>query len=56
MKFGLSEETIAKRGIFNYNKVQQLLSDNKKGTIDASYPIWSLLAIESWMRQFVDKK
>lgn len=52
----LSEETIAKRGIFNYNKVQQLLSDNKKGTIDASYPIWSLLAIESWMRQFVDKK
>lgn len=52
----LSEETIAKRGIFNYNKVQQLISDNKKGTIDASYPIWSLLAIESWMRQFVDKK
>jgi asparagine synthase (glutamine-hydrolysing) len=52
----LSEETITKRGIFNYKKVQQLLSDNKKGTIDASYPIWSLLAIESWMRQFVDKK
>lgn len=52
----LSEATITKRGIFNYNKVQQLLSDNQKGTVDASYPIWSLLAIESWMRQFVDKK
>lgn len=52
----LSEATITKRSIFNYNKVQQLLSDNQKGTVDASYPIWSLLAIESWMRQFVDKK
>ncbi|SEP54782.1 asparagine synthase (glutamine-hydrolyzing) [Flavobacterium urocaniciphilum] len=51
----LSKETITKRGIFNYEKVQQLIADNKKGTKDVSYPIWSLLAIESWMRQFVDK-
>ena len=51
----LSEENIKNRGYLNYDKVVELIDDNKKGKIDASYPIWSLLAIESWMRQFVDK-
>lgn len=50
----LSKETITKRGIFNFDKVSKLIEDNKKGVIDASYSIWSLLAIESWMRQFYD--
>lgn len=50
----LSKETIIKRGIFNFDKVSKLIDDNKKGIIDASYSIWSLLAIESWMRQFYD--
>jgi asparagine synthase (glutamine-hydrolysing) len=50
----LSEESINNRGIFNYKKVLELIEDNRNGTIDASYPIWSLLAIESWMRQFND--
>lgn len=52
----LSKESIIKRGIFNFDKVSKLIQDNKKGKIDASYPIWSLLAIESWMRQFYDIK
>ena len=52
----LSKETINKRGIFNFDKVANLIEDNKKGVIDASYSIWSLLAIESWMRQFYDNK
>tara|TARA_B110000003_G_scaffold247904_1_gene259251 strand:+ start:7521 stop:9401 length:1881 start_codon:yes stop_codon:yes gene_type:complete len=52
----LSDESIKKRGIFNYMKVLKLIEDNRKGIIDASYPIWSLMAIESWMRQFFDKK
>ena len=50
----LSEKTINKRGIFDFYKVSKLIEDNKKGIIDASYTIWSLLAIESWMRQFHD--
>jgi len=50
----LSKETITKRGIFNFDKVSDLIDFNKKGIIDASYSIWSLLAIESWMRQFYD--
>ena len=48
----LSEQKIKERGLFNYKAVQQLIQLNKQGKIDASYSIWSLLAIESWMKQF----
>lgn len=50
----LSKERIAQRGIFDFEKVQTLINENKAGTIDASYPIWALLAIESWFQQFID--
>ncbi|MEJ7691774.1 asparagine synthase (glutamine-hydrolyzing) [Daejeonella sp.] len=52
----LGEEQINARGIFNPVKVRNLIVENKSGKIDASYSIWALLAIESWMRQFVDPK
>lgn len=50
----LSPEKLNKRGIFDADKVWRLIKDNKAGKIDASYSIWSLLAIESWLSQFVD--
>lgn len=50
----LSKEEINKRGIFDAEAVWELIDRNKKGEIDAAYSIWSLLAIDSWMRQFVD--
>ncbi len=50
----LSPAQINKRGIFSTDKVWKLIKDNKQGKIDASYTVWSLLAIESWMRQFID--
>ncbi len=49
----LSKEVIEKRKVFNYKKVHKLIENNKKGKIDASYTIWGLLAIESWMQQFL---
>lgn len=52
----LSPEKIRSRGIFNEKTVWKMITENKKGKIDASYPILSLLAIESWIEQFVDKK
>ena len=52
----LSEETVKKRGYFNFDKISKLIQDNKKGVKDVSYSIWALLAIESWMRQFYDNK
>jgi asparagine synthase (glutamine-hydrolysing) len=51
----LSEKSISVRGIFDYNNIKKLIKENKDGKIDASYPIWCLLAIESWMRQFADE-
>ena len=48
----LSEENIVRQGIFDYEKVQELINKNKSGSIDASYTIWSILAISSWLKQF----
>lgn len=50
----LSFEQLNKRGIFDAKSVWDLIEKNKNGKIDASYSIWALLAIESWMRQFID--
>ncbi|MEJ0034110.1 MAG: asparagine synthase (glutamine-hydrolyzing) [Bacteroidota bacterium] len=50
----LSKERINARGIFNAEKVQELIHQNQAQTIDASYSVWALLAIESWLEQFVD--
>lgn len=48
----LSEEAIMELGIFNPGEVHRLIKENKAGRVDASYTIWSLLAISSWMKQF----
>lgn len=52
----LSVEQLNKRGIFDAQAVTNLICKNKSGKIDASYSIWALLAIESWMRQFIDNR
>lgn len=39
--------------IFNLGEVKKLIDENRAGTIDASYSIWGLLAMESWIRQFM---
>ena len=51
----LSKENIEKIGLFEFEKVEKLIKDNKLGTIDASYTILSLLAIQSWYNQFIEK-
>lgn len=56
IKDRLSPEKIDRRGIFNSKEVWRLIDDNKRGKIDASYSIWALLAIESWLIQFVDQQ
>ena len=52
----LSEDILKKRKVFNPVAVNKLIADNKEGKIDASYSILSLIAIESWLKQFFDKK
>ena len=50
----LSKENIKHQGVFNYEKVLNLIEENKKGKLDASYSIWSILAISSWLTQFLE--
>ncbi len=38
--------------IFSTEAIRQLVADNERGKIDGAYTIFSLLAIESWLRQF----
>ncbi|MBK8955150.1 MAG: asparagine synthase (glutamine-hydrolyzing) [Saprospiraceae bacterium] len=49
----LSAEKLKKLGIFNPHAVHALLVDNKSGKRDAAYSILALLAIQTWIRQFV---
>jgi asparagine synthase (glutamine-hydrolysing) len=48
----LSAGNLDARGIFDSRKVAELIQQNKDRKIDASYSIWALLAIESWLAQF----
>jgi len=50
--YRLSKSNLDKWGIFDYEKVHDLIKRNREGRIDASYTIWSLLAIHSWLEQF----
>ncbi|AWL10325.1 Asparagine synthase (glutamine-hydrolyzing) [Aquirufa nivalisilvae] len=52
----LSKSNIEKQGIFDYDAVWKLINDNKENKIDASYPIWAILAIDSWINQFSLRK
>ncbi len=50
----LSEKCLRERGIFDPQAVSRLITENRKGHIDASYTIFSLLCIEIWCRKFID--
>ena len=48
----LSSTKNKSKSIFDYDKINNLIQLNKQGKIDASYSIWSLLAMDSWIKQF----
>jgi len=50
----LSADSLIRRGLFDPVAVQQLISDNDAGRVDASYTLLSLLCIEIWCRHFID--
>jgi asparagine synthase (glutamine-hydrolysing) len=51
----LSIESLNSRGLFSANNVQKLISENSQGKIDASYTLFSLLCVEIWCREYLDK-
>jgi asparagine synthase (glutamine-hydrolysing) len=48
----LSDKSFRENGFFNSDTIQKLMSDNERGRNDHSYTLFSLLCIESWLRQF----
>ena len=52
----LSEASLYRRGIFDPQAVQKLIKNNDQGVVDASYTLLSLMCIEIWCRQFLDRQ
>jgi asparagine synthase (glutamine-hydrolysing) len=50
----LSERCLAQRGIFNPVATRRLVELDRRGAIDAAYPILSIACIELWCRAFLD--
>lgn len=48
----LLDASFDRRGIFNRPAIEALITDNEKGKKDNAYTLFSLLCIESWLRQF----
>jgi len=51
----LSIESLSRRGLFSANNVQKLILENSQGKIDANYTLFSLLCVEIWCREYLDK-
>jgi len=51
----LSIESINSRGLFSAVNVQKLILANNQGKVDASYTLFSLLCVEIWCREYLDK-
>jgi asparagine synthase (glutamine-hydrolysing) len=51
----LSTDSLKRRGLFEPTAVQSMITANDLGQKDASYTLLSLLCIEIWCRQFIDR-
>jgi asparagine synthase (glutamine-hydrolysing) len=48
----LDRDFLSKQGIFDPDAIQEMIKKNDSGKFDFSYTIWSMLAIQSWLKQF----
>jgi len=55
-EYALSAESISRRGLFDPAAVARLSSDDRSGKIDAAYPLFGIVCIETWCRQFLDRR
>lgn len=51
----LSASRLQRRGLFVPGEVQRLIAANDAGRIDASYTLLSLMCVELWCQQFIDR-
>ena len=52
----LGYDSLTSRGLFDPQRVSQLIKNNSSGKIDASYTIFSLICVELWCRQHLDRR
>jgi asparagine synthase (glutamine-hydrolysing) len=50
----LSSRALRERGVFDDAAVQQLIDGTMAGDVDGSYPLYSLLAFETWCQRVLD--
>jgi asparagine synthase (glutamine-hydrolysing) len=51
----LSPHGVAARGLFDVTEVQRLRRANDAGTEDNALRLWSMLTLELWQQQFIDR-
>jgi len=51
----LRETRTRQRGYVNYKYVDLIVDEHHKGRRDHSFPLWSLLILELWHRQYIDR-
>lgn len=50
----LVPSTLSRRGIFDVEAVSRLVQLDRAGRLDAAYPLFALVCIETWCRHFLD--
>jgi asparagine synthase (glutamine-hydrolysing) len=50
----LSAQALRERGVFDADEVQRLIGQTMAGEVDGSYPLFSLLAFETWCQKLID--
>lgn len=50
----LSEQTIKKRGLFDFREVRRIIELNQSGKEDFNLQVFQLLNLEIWMQEFLD--
>ncbi len=50
----LSEETVKRRGLFDYREVRAIIEANQSGREDFNLQVFQLLNFEIWMRELLD--
>ncbi|VVE35071.1 asparagine synthase (glutamine-hydrolyzing) [Pandoraea cepalis] len=50
----LSEESLRRRGVFDPRAVARLRQLDTQKQVDATYPIFAMLCLELWCRQYID--
>ena len=51
----LSPRAVRARGVFDDSAVQTLIDETQASRIDGAYPLFSVLAFETWCRLFLDR-